>query len=70
MTTLRRRATPQHSTDGHETHPMPEATVPDARMQIATSITEASRRLGIHNADIELLERSFPREPAVPMHIE
>ncbi|MCU0756001.1 MAG: hypothetical protein MUE46_12895 [Xanthomonadales bacterium] len=70
MTTLKRRAASEYPNSRHETQPMPEATVPDARMQIGTSISEASRRLGIRNEEIEMLERSFPRTPAVPMHFE
>lgn len=47
---------------------------PDGRLRLGTALSEASRELGLTNADIEALERSLEevqdRRPAEPMGFE
>jgi antitoxin FitA len=43
---------------------------PEGRLLLGTALSEASRKLGITNADIEAIEKVRDRRPAEPMTFE
>lgn len=72
---LKVRAALQGRSTEAEMRAILEAAVrPDGRLRLGTAMSEASRELGLTNADIEALERSFEevqdRRPAEPMGFE
>ncbi len=72
---LKVRAALQGRSTEAEMRAILEAAVrPDGRLRLGTAMSEASRELGLTNADIEALERSFEevqdRHPAEPMGFE
>ena len=72
---LKVRAALQGRSTEAEMRAILEAAVrPDGRLRLGTALSEASRELGLTNADIEALERSLEevqdRRPAEPMGFE
>lgn len=72
---LKVRAALQGRSTEAEMRAILEAAVrPDGRLRLGTAMSEASRELGLTNADIEAFERSFEevqdRRPAEPMGFE
>jgi antitoxin FitA len=46
------------------------AVQPEGRLLLGTALSEASRKLGLTNADIEAIEKVRDRRPAEPMTFE
>lgn len=72
---LKVRAALQGRSTEAEMRAILEAAVrPDGRLRLGTALSEASRELGLTNADIEDLERALEevqdRRPAEPMGFE
>ena len=72
---LKVRAALQGRSTEAEMRAILEAAVrPDGRLRLGTALSQASRELGLTNADIEALERSLEevqdRRPAEPMGFE
>ena len=69
-----RAALHDRSTEAEMRAILEAAVRPDGRLRLGTALSEASRELGLTNADIEALERSFEevqdRRPAEPMGFE
>ena len=43
---------------------------PEDRLRLGTALAEASREIGLTNADVDVLESSRDRKPAEPMRFE
>ena len=43
---------------------------PEERLRLGTALAEASREIGLTNADVDVLESSRDRKPAEPMRFE
>lgn len=69
-----RAALHDRSTEAEMRAILEAAVRPDGRLRLGTALSEASRELGLTNADIEALERSLEevqdRRPAEPMGFE
>lgn len=63
----RRAAKHQRSIEAEMLAILEAAALPEARLRIGTAISEASRRLGLFNADIEAVESGCRHPPAEPM---
>lgn len=46
------------------------AVSPEGRLRLGTALSEASRKMGLTNADVEALERVRDARPAEPMKLE
>ncbi|MCA3730214.1 MAG: plasmid stabilization protein [Phenylobacterium sp.] len=69
-----RAALHDRSTEAEMRAILEAAVRPDGRLRLGTALSEASRELGLTNADIEALERALEgvqdRRPAEPMGFE
>lgn len=69
-----RAALHDRSTEAEMRAILEAAVRPDGRLRLGTALSEASRELGLTNADIEALESSLEevqdRRPAEPMGFE
>lgn len=72
---LKVRAAQHNRSTEAEMRAILEAAVrPEGRLQLGTALSEASRKMGLSNADIEALEQTLEeirdRRPAEPMTFE
>ncbi len=72
---LKVRAAQNNRSTEAEMRAILEAAVrPDGRLQLGTALSEASRKMGLSNADIEALEQTLEevrdQRPAEPMTFE
>jgi len=68
---LKARAAKHNRSAEAEMRAILEAAVrPEGRLLLGTALAEASRKLGLTNADIEALELVRDRRPAEPMSFE
>ena len=43
---------------------------PEGRLRLGTALSEMSRKIGLTNADVEVLESAHDTRPAEPMRFE
>lgn len=68
---LKFRAAQHNRSTEAEMRAILEAAVrPEGRLKLGTALSEASRKLGLTNADIEALEQVRDRRPAEPMKFD
>ena len=68
---LKVRAAQHNRSTEAEMRAILEAAVrPEGRIKLGTALSEASRKLGLTNADIEALEQVRDRRPAEPMKFD
>lgn len=68
---LKVRAAKHNRSTEAEMRAILEATVrPEGRVKLGTDLSEMSRKMGLTNADIEVLERVGDKRPAEPMNLE
>ncbi len=69
-----RAAQNDRSTEAEMRAILEAAALPEGRLRLGTALSEASRKMGLTNADIEALEQTLEqvrdRRPAVPMKFE
>ena len=69
-----RAATHNRSTEAEMRAILEAAALPEGRLKLGTALSEASRKLGVTNADVEALEQVIDqfrdRRPAEPMRFE
>lgn len=68
---LKVRAAQHNRSTEAEIRAILEAAVrPEGRLRLGTALAETSRKMGLTNADIEVLEQVRDRRPAEPMKFE
>jgi plasmid stability protein len=65
-----RAARHNRSTEAEMRAILEAAVRPEGRLRVGTALAEMSRKIGLTNADVEVLERARPTRPAEPMHFE
>ena len=68
---LKVRAAQHHRSTEAEMRAILEAAVrPEGRLRLGTALSEMSRKIGLTNADVEVLESAHDTRPAEPMRFE
>jgi plasmid stability protein len=65
-----RAARHNRSTEAEMRAILEAAVRPEGRLRVGTALAEMSRKIGLTNADVEVLEQARYTRPAEPMHFE
>ncbi|MGE0629594.1 MAG: plasmid stabilization protein [Hyphomicrobiaceae bacterium] len=68
---LKLRAAQHNRSAEAEMRAILEAAVrPEDRLRLGTALADMSRKIGLTNADVEVLEQTRDNRPAEPVHLE